>query len=114
MAPSPAPWAVLGDVLWCLGLGCLLAGVRDAVRLALGEGALRCFFRDIAAFAAAAVLVCGFAAGASAGGLPLRADTHADNIYMQRALTATGFVRCGTIYTEDGTPRLAYYHRRAD
>ena len=47
-------------------------------------------------------------------GLPLRADTHADNIYMQRALTATGFVRCGTIYTEDGTPRLAYYHRRAD
>ncbi len=69
MAPSPASWAVLGDVLWCLGLGCLLAGVRDAVRLALGEGALRCFFRDIAAFAAAAVLVCGFAAGASAGGL---------------------------------------------
>lgn len=69
MAPSPAPWAVLGDVLWCLGLGCLLAGARDAVRLALGEGALRCFFRDIAAFAAAAVLVCGFAAGASAGGL---------------------------------------------
>ena len=46
--------------------------------------------------------------------LPLRADTHANNIYMQRALTATGFVRCGTIYTEDGTPRLAYYHRRAD
>lgn len=27
------------------------------------------FFRDIAVFAAAAVLVCGFAAGASAGGL---------------------------------------------
>ena len=47
-------------------------------------------------------------------GLPLRAETHANNIYMQRALTVTGFVRCGTIYTEDGTPRLAYYHRRAD
>lgn len=47
-------------------------------------------------------------------GLPLRADTHTDNTYMQHALTATGFVRCGTIYTEDGTPRLAYYHRRAD
>lgn len=69
MAPSPAPWAVLGDVLWCLGLGCLLGAVRDAVRLALGEGPVRCFFRDIAVFAAAAVLVCGFAAGASAGGL---------------------------------------------
>ena len=69
MAPSPAPWAVLGDVLWCLGLGCLLGAARDAVRLALGEGPVRCFFRDIALFAAAAVLVCGFAAGASAGGL---------------------------------------------
>lgn len=34
-----------------------------------GRGPLRCFFRDIAAFAAAAMLVCGFAAGASAGGL---------------------------------------------
>ena len=68
-APSPAPWAVLGDVLWCLGLGCLLGAARDAVRLALGEGPVRCFFRDIAVFAAAAVLVCGFAAGASAGGL---------------------------------------------
>ena len=69
MAPSPAPWAVLGDVLWCLGLGCLLGALRDAARLLLGEGQVRCFFRDIAAFAAAAVLVCGFAAGASAGGL---------------------------------------------
>ena len=56
MAPSPAPWAVLGDVLWCLGLGCLLGAARDAVRLALGEGPMRCFFRDIAVFAAAAVL----------------------------------------------------------
>ena len=34
-----------------------------------GRGPVRCFFRDIALFAAAAVLVCGFAAGASAGGL---------------------------------------------
>ena len=59
MAPSPAPWAVLGDVLWCLGLGCLLGAARDAVRLALGEGPVRCFFRDIAVFAS----------GASAGGL---------------------------------------------
>ena len=69
MAPAPAPWAVLGDALWCLGLGCLLAAVRDALRLALGEGKLRCFLRDAAFFAAAAVLICGFAAGTSAGGL---------------------------------------------
>lgn len=68
MAPSPAPWAVLGDALWCLGLGCALGALRDAVRLAFGEGPVRCFLRDMAAFVAAAVLVCGFAAGASAGG----------------------------------------------
>ena len=43
MAPAPAPWAVLGDALWCLGLGCLLAAAGDALRLALGEGKLRCF-----------------------------------------------------------------------
>ena len=66
MAPSPAPWAVLGDVLWCLGLGCLLGAARDAVRLALGEGPVRCFFRDIAVFAAAAVAG---AIASSAGGL---------------------------------------------
>ena len=35
-------------------------------------------------------------------GLPVRADTHADNVYMQRALEKSGFVRCGRIYTEDG------------
>ena len=69
MAPAPAPWAVLGDALWCLGLGCLLAAARDALRLVLGEGKLRCFLRDAAFFAAAAVLICGFAAGTSAGGL---------------------------------------------
>lgn len=69
MAPAPTVWAVAGDTLWCLGLGCLLAALRDGTRLLLGEGALRCFARDIAAFAAAAVLVCGFAAGVSAGGL---------------------------------------------
>ena len=43
-------------------------------------------------------------------GLPIRADTHADNIYTQHALERCGFVRCGRIYTEDGTPRIAYYH----
>ena len=37
MAPAPAPWAVLGDALWCLGLGCLLAAARDALRLALKD-----------------------------------------------------------------------------
>ena len=46
-------------------------------------------------------------------GLPVRADTHADNVYMQRTLEKSGFVRCGRIYTEDGSPRWAYYHKAA-
>ena len=32
---------------------------------------------------------------------------------MQRALEKSGFVRCGRIYTEDGSPRWAYYHKAA-
>ena len=43
----------------------------------------------------------------------LRADTHADNVYMPRALEKSGFMRCGRIYTEDGSPRWAYYHKAA-
>lgn len=38
----------------------------------------------------------------------LRIDTHADNYVMQRALEKLGFSRCGIIYVEDGSPRLAY------
>jgi len=38
----------------------------------------------------------------------LRMDTHADNYVMQQALEKLGFARCGIIYVEDGTPRIAY------
>lgn len=38
----------------------------------------------------------------------LRCDTHEDNLPMQHALERCGFVRCGTIWTGDGTPRIAY------
>ena len=38
----------------------------------------------------------------------LRIDTHADNIPMQGALAAQGFVKRGTIFLADGAPRLAY------
>ena len=38
----------------------------------------------------------------------LRIDTHADNHVMQRLLASQGFTRCGTIYVEDGSPRIAY------
>ena len=38
----------------------------------------------------------------------LRIDTHADNKPMQRAIEKAGFSKCGIIYVEDGTPRIAY------
>lgn len=38
----------------------------------------------------------------------IRLDTHADNLPMQRAAEKLGFRRCGTIWVEDGTPRIAY------
>ena len=45
----------------------------------------------------------------AAKGLPMRADTHADNHVMQHLLQSSGFVRCGIIYTDNGSPRLAYW-----
>lgn len=39
----------------------------------------------------------------------LRADTHPDNVPMQRLLEKCGFVRCGTVHVEqDDDPRIAY------
>lgn len=38
----------------------------------------------------------------------LRCDTHDDNKVMQHVLEKNGFVRCGRIYIEDGSPRIAY------
>lgn len=38
----------------------------------------------------------------------LRIDTHADNHIMQKAAHKLGFKRCGIIYIDDGTPRIAY------
>jgi len=39
----------------------------------------------------------------------LRIDTHQDNKIMQHLLEKYGFVRCGTIYLKDGSPRIAYH-----
>lgn len=69
MTSAPAAWAVWGDVLWSVGLGCLLGFGRDLAGLLLGEGPFRRFWLDLLAFAAAAVLVCGFSAGVSASGV---------------------------------------------
>ncbi len=38
----------------------------------------------------------------------IRIDTHADNLIMQGQIEKNGFRKCGTIYVEDGSPRLAY------
>lgn len=42
----------------------------------------------------------------------VRADTHADNLPMQRALKRAGFARRGTIWIADGSPRVAYHFVR--
>lgn len=42
----------------------------------------------------------------------LRGDTHADNLPMQRAFERNGFERCGTVWMEDGTPRIAYQREK--
>ena len=69
MTAAPSAVAAVQDILWCLGLGCLLGLGRDVLRLAFGQGSVREFLGDLLTFAAAAVLVAGFSAGVSAAGL---------------------------------------------
>ena len=38
----------------------------------------------------------------------LKIDTHSDNKIMQHQLKKTGFVECGTVYLENGEPRIAF------
>ena len=38
----------------------------------------------------------------------LRIDTHKNNATMRRAIEKAGFKKCGIIYIEDGSPRIAY------
>lgn len=42
----------------------------------------------------------------------IRIDTHKDNAVMRHLLEKNGFVPCGIIYVEDGSPRIAYQKRR--
>lgn len=39
----------------------------------------------------------------------VRGDTHEKNLPMRRAFERNGFEYCGTIWVEDGTPRMAYH-----
>ena len=38
----------------------------------------------------------------------LRIDTHENNAVMRRLIEKYGFAPCGIIYTDDGSPRLAF------
>ena len=38
----------------------------------------------------------------------LRIDTHEGNVVMRRMLEKNGFIHCGTIFLENGDPRVAY------
>ena len=42
-------------------------------------------------------------------GLDLRVDTHEDNAPMRHVVEKAGFMYCGTIICDDGTPRRAYH-----
>ena len=44
----------------------------------------------------------------------LKIDTHEDNLPMQKVLLRSGFLLCGRIYLEDGSPRLAYQKNRKE
>ena len=65
MSVSLLPGQIFSDMLCCLGLGLLTAALHDALTLPVGQ-----FWRDIAAFALAAVLLQGFAAARSVSGIP--------------------------------------------
>lgn len=44
----------------------------------------------------------------------LRVDTHENNRTMRHLIERHGFVRCGIIHVEDGSPRIAYQYSERD
>ncbi len=44
----------------------------------------------------------------------IRLDTHVDNKPMLEAATRIGFIRCGVIICQDGTPREAFHLKRTE
>lgn len=42
----------------------------------------------------------------------IKIDTHPDNAIMRRLIEKNGFVRCGGILSESGTPRIAYQWKK--
>lgn len=43
----------------------------------------------------------------------LRIDTHNDNHTMRHLIMKNGFEKCGIIYVQNGTPRIAYQYSQA-
>ena len=68
MTASPTLWSVWTDVLWCMGIGLAVALMRDWAGVIFGASRPVQVVLDLAAFASAAILICGFAAGASSIG----------------------------------------------
>jgi hypothetical protein len=66
-----------------------------AIHRVAGDGAVRGVFAQCLAFC-------------QARADHLRIDTHQDNLAMQHLVLKHGFTYCGIIYTDDGSPRLAY------
>lgn len=44
----------------------------------------------------------------------LKIDTHENNYIMQNLLAKLEFTRCGIIYTDDGSPRIAYQKEKSE
>lgn len=44
----------------------------------------------------------------------LRIDTHHENKTMQHLIAKNGFEKCGIIYVEDGSPRIAYQYVKSE
>lgn len=40
----------------------------------------------------------------------IRVDTYKDNLVMQHQIKKYGFIKCGTIYLANGSPRIAYQY----
>lgn len=44
----------------------------------------------------------------------LKIDTHETNLPMQKLLIKNGYQKCGMIYVNDGTPRVAFQKQKAE
>ena len=88
----------MGDSLSCLGEGVVYTAIhRVAISVkSRGQGLSTAMIDFVAEKARAK------------GKRSLRIDTHEGNVVMRKMLEKHGFCHCGTIYLENGDPRVAY------